>query len=55
MWPGLLPAVLRVSLNQQTSASEDVEKGDPCALLVGMQISAATVEFPQNIKNGIAF
>ena len=34
-------------------------KGNPSALLVGMQIGAATVEnsmeFPQEIKNGTAF
>ena len=34
-------------------------KGNPSALLVGMQTGAATVEnsmeFPQKIKNGIAF
>ena len=34
-------------------------KGNPCALLVGMQIGEATVEntmeFPQKTKNGIAF
>ena len=48
------------SINQQTtSAGEDVEKGEPCALLVGMQTGAATVEssmeIPQKIKNGSAF
>ena len=41
-----------------TSAAEDVEKGDPSALLVGMQTGAASVEnnmeFPQNTKNGTA-
>ena len=41
-----------LSVNQQTtSAGEDVEKGKPYALLVGMQTGAATVEnimeFPQ--------
>ena len=34
-------------------------KGNPCALLVGMQIDAATVEnsmeFHQKMKNGTAF
>ena len=34
-------------------------KGNPSALLMGMQIGAATVEngmeFPQKTKNGIAF
>ena len=47
------------SVNQQTSAGEDVEKGNPFALLVGMQIGAATVEssmkLPQKIKNKSAF
>ena len=36
---------------QQTSAGKNVEKGNPSALLVGMQTGAATVEnsmeFPQ--------
>ena len=44
------------SVNQQiTSAGEDVDKGEPCALLVEIQIGAATVESSmdilQNIKN----
>ena len=47
------------SINQQTSTSEDVEKGNPSALLVGMQTGAATVEnsmeFPQKLKNETAF
>ena len=47
------------SINQQTSTSEDVEKGTPSALLVGMQTGAATVEnsmeFPQKIKNESTF
>ena len=34
-------------------------KGNPCALLAGMQIGAATVEssrkLPEKIKNGIAY
>ena len=43
------------SINQQTtSAGKGVEKGNPSALLVGMQTGAATVEnsmeFPQQIK-----
>ena len=47
-------------MNQQTiSAGEDVEKGNPFALLVGMQIGAATVESSvvkhQKIKNGLPF
>ena len=47
------------SVNQQTtSAGENVEKGNPFALLVQMQIGAASVEnsmeLPQKIKNGTA-
>ena len=46
----------RSSRNQQASAGGDMEKREPCALLVGMQIGAATVENsiedPQKIKNG---
>ena len=43
------------SLNQQTtSAGEVVEKGNPSALLVGMQTGAATgensMEFPQKLE-----
>ena len=42
-----------------TSAGEDVEKGEPYALLVGMQTGAATVEsimeIHLKIKNGSAF
>ena len=41
------------------SVGEVVEKREPCALLVGMQTGAATVEnsmeFPQKTKNGSAF
>ena len=41
-------------INQQTSAGHDVEKREPCTILVGMQTGAATVgngmEFPQNLK-----
>ena len=48
------------SINQQTtSAGEDVEKGDPFALLGGMQTGAVTVEssmeLPQKVKNESAF
>ena len=47
------------SIYQQTSAGEDVEKGNTLLLLVGMQTGAATVEssmeIPQKIKNGSAF
>ena len=43
----------------KTSTGENVKKGNPSALLVGMQTGAATVEnnmeFPQKIKNGTAF
>ena len=49
-----------LSINQQTtSAGKDVQKGEPFALLVGMQIGVATVESNmeifQKIKNGSAF
>ena len=44
-----------LSYIQTTSAGEDVEKGEPFALLMGVQIGAATVEssmeVPQKIKN----
>ena len=48
------------SINQQTtSGGKDVEKGNPFALLMGIQTSAATVEssmeIPQKIKSGSAF
>ena len=50
-WPSLR--------NQQTSAGEDLEKRELCALLVGIQTGVTTVEnsigFPQKSKNGIAF
>ena len=47
-------------INKSTSVGEDVEKkGNPSALLVGMQTGAATVEntmeFPQKTKNGTEF
>ena len=49
-WPSLI--------NQQTSVGEDAEKKNPCALLVEMQVGAATVEhsmeLPQKIKNRTA-
>ena len=42
-----------------TSVGEDVEKGNPSAMLVGMQSGADTLEnsmeFPQKTKNGSAF
>ena len=44
-----------INKSAKTRAGEDVEKGDPFALLVGMQTGAATVEssmeLPQKIKN----
>ena len=47
-------------INKSTSVGEDVEKkGNPSALLVGMQTGEATVEnsaeFPQKTENGTAF
>ena len=48
-----------LSINQQTSAGEHVEKGEPFGTVVGMQTGAATVEtsmvIPQKTKNGSAF
>ena len=51
-------APIRMALiikTQMTSAGEDVEKRKPCALLVGMEIGAITVEnsveIAQNIKD----
>ena len=47
-------------MNKLTSAGEDVETREclACALLVGMQAGAATLEssmeLPQKIKNGAA-
>ena len=53
---------VRMAVNNKStnnSVGEDVEKGNPCAVLVGMQICAATMEngmkVPQKIKNGTAF
>ena len=47
-----------INKSTSTSADEDVEKGKPRALLVGMQTGVATVEnsmeLPQKIKNGTA-
>ena len=47
------------SIYQQTSAGEDVEKGNTLLLLVGMQTGAATVEssmeLTQKITNGSFF
>ena len=55
----LPPVRVLSSINQQTAnVREDVEKKKPHALLVRIQIDAATVqssvEFPKNIKNGTA-
>ena len=53
-----LTPVRKAAINKSTSAGEDVEKGDSHALLVRMQIGAATVEnsmeLPQKIKNQTA-
>ena len=53
------PVRMAIKIKQQTSVGEVVEKREPCALLVGMQTGAATVEnsmeFPQKTKNGTAF
>ena len=55
----LTPVTMAIINKSPTSAGEDVEKGNPRALLVGMQTGAATVknsvEFPQKTKNGTAF
>ena len=55
----LKPVRMAITNNQQTSAAQDVAKGNPFALLAGVQIGAATVESsmetPQKIKNGSAF
>ena len=43
---------MAIIINQQTASSgEDVEKGSPFALLMGMQIGAANVESSMEIKN----
>ena len=51
--------VATINKSTNNSAGEDVEEGDPFALLVGMQTDTATVEssvvIPQKIKNGSAF
>ena len=53
----LIP-VRRAIINKSTSTVRMWRKGSPCALLVGMQTGAATVEnsieVPQKIKNGTA-
>ena len=52
-----LTPVRMAFINKSTSVGEDVEKGEPGALLVGLQIGAATgediLESPQKIKNRI--
>ena len=40
----LIPIRMAIIINQQTGAEEGVEKRELFALLVGMQIGAATVE-----------
>lgn len=45
----------RLTRQETTSFGENVQKGNPLTLLVGMQVGAATleksVEIPQKIKN----
>ena len=45
----------KVDKTRNNSVGEDVEKKKPCALLVGMQTGAATLEnsmeVPQKVKN----
>ena len=54
-----LAPVRSAIINKQQVLGRMRRKGNPNALLVGMQTGAATVEdsmkFPQNIKNGTAF
>ena len=54
----LTPAELLSSINQQTSAGKDVEKGEPFCTVDRNADIAATVEcrmeLPQKIKNGTA-
>ena len=54
----LTPVRVANITNPQTNVGEDAEKGNPSALLVGMQTGKATVEnsmeFPQKTKNGTA-
>ena len=53
----LTPVRMAVINKSTASVGEDVEKGEPGALLVGLQIGAATrediLESPQKIKNRI--
>ena len=45
----------KIKNQETTGAGEDVEKGNPLALLVGMQTGAVTVKdsmvVPQKVKN----
>ena len=54
-----LTSVRKAIINKQQVLARMWRKGNPSALVVGMQTGAATVEnsmeFPQNIKNGAAF
>ena len=51
----LTPVRMAIINKQQTSAGEDVEKGEHLSLLTGMQTGTATVEnsveVPQKVKN----
>ena len=55
----LTPVRMAVINKSTTSAGEDVEKREPRALMVGMQMGAATMEnsmgFSQKLENGTAF
>jgi len=50
-----LPGWLKLTTQETISVGEDAEKGNPLALLVGMQTGAATLEnsmeVPQKAKN----
>ena len=54
-----LTPVRMAIINKSTSVGEDAVKGNPSALLEGMQTGEATVEnsmeFPQKTKNGTVF
>ena len=51
--------LVRMAVIKQHALVRMWKKGNPCALLVEMQVCAATVEnsveLPQKIKNGTAF
>ena len=50
-WSGLpLPSPLSSERTQVTNDGQDVEKGNPCTLLVGIKIGAATVENSMEIS-----